>query len=74
MFIFEVQDQEIPQIMTFMLYVKFYPEDVAEELIQEISQHLYFLQAQYDILMSDVYCPPETSVLLASYVVQSIVR
>nr|XP_057918912.1 moesin-like isoform X3 [Doryrhamphus excisus] len=49
---------------------KFYPEDVAEELIQEATQHLFFLQVKESILNDDIYCPPETAVLLASYSVQ----
>uniref|UniRef100_A0A3Q3BBH8 Moesin b n=1 Tax=Kryptolebias marmoratus TaxID=37003 RepID=A0A3Q3BBH8_KRYMA len=49
---------------------KFYPEDVAEELIQEATQRLFFLQVKESILNDDMYCPPETAVLLASYAVQ----
>lgn len=51
--------------------VKFYPEDVSEELIQEITQHLFFLQVKQDIVMMTIYCAPEASVLLASYAVQA---
>lgn len=50
---------------------KFYPEDVSTELIQEITQKLFFLQVKASILSDDYYCPPETSVLLASYQVQA---
>ncbi|XP_035983381.1 moesin isoform X2 [Fundulus heteroclitus] len=49
---------------------RFYPEDVAEELIQEATQRLFFLQVKESILNDDIYCPPETAVLLASYAVQ----
>ncbi|XP_077387883.1 moesin a-like isoform X3 [Festucalex cinctus] len=49
---------------------KFYPEDVVEELIQEATQRLFFLQVKESILNDDIYCPPETAVLLASYAVQ----
>lgn len=55
----------------FMLLCKLYPEDVAEELIQEVTQHLLFLQVKQAILRMDIYCPPEASVLLASYAVQA---
>lgn len=51
--------------------VKFYPEDVSEELIQEITQHLFYLQVKQDIIAMDIYCQPEASVLLASYAVQA---
>lgn len=54
-----------------MFYAKFFPEDVNEELVQEITQHLFFLQVKQAILSMDIYCPPEASVLLASYAVQA---
>lgn len=69
----KVQDQGIPQQSqtAFMFLGKFYPEDVAEELVQEVTQHLFFLQVKQAILSMDIYCPPEASVLLASYAVQA---
>ena len=68
-----VQDQGISQHTTtsFIFLGKFYPEDVAEELVQEVTQHLFFLQVKQAILSMDIYCPPEASVLLASYAVQA---
>lgn len=54
-----------------MFVGKFFPEDVADELIQEVTQHLLFLQVKQAILKMDIYCPPEASVLLASYAVQA---
>lgn len=73
LFDFVVQDQGIPQqtTMPFMFLAKFYPEEVAEELVQEVTQHLFFLQVNRAILAMDIYCPPEASVLLASYAVQA---
>ena len=50
---------------------KFFPEDVSEELIQDITQHLFFLQLKQSILHMDIYCPPEAAVLLASYALQA---
>ncbi|XP_001601599.2 merlin isoform X1 [Nasonia vitripennis] len=69
----KVQDQGISQQSTtpFMFLAKFYPEDVAEELVQEVTQHLFYLQVKQAILSMDIYCPPEASVLLASYAVQA---
>ncbi|KAL0267093.1 UNVERIFIED_CONTAM: hypothetical protein PYX00_009453 [Menopon gallinae] len=70
----KVQDQNISHsntTQTFMLLAKFYAEDVAEELVQEVTQHLFFLQVKQAILSMDIYCPPEASVLLASYAVQA---
>lgn len=55
----------------FMFYAKFFPEDVNEELVQEVTQHLFYLQVKHAILAMDIYCPPEASVLLASYAVQA---
>lgn len=44
---------------------------MSEELIQSITQKLFFLQVKESILSDEVYCPPETAVLLASYSVQA---
>lgn len=54
-----------------MFRAKYYPEDVDNELIQDITRKLFFLQVKDDILRDNVYCPPETAVLLASYAVQA---
>lgn len=54
-----------------MFIAKFFPENVQDELIQEITQHLFFLQIKQAILSMEYYCPPEASVLLASYYVQA---
>ncbi|XP_044740232.1 merlin isoform X2 [Chrysoperla carnea] len=68
----KVQDQGISQqLASFMFLAKFYPEEVADELVQEVTQHLFFLQVKQAILSMDIYCPPEASVLLASYAVQA---
>lgn len=69
----KVQDQDIPKKspLPVLLLAKFFPEDVAEELVQEITQHLFFLQIKQSILNMDIYCAPEASVLLASYAVQA---
>ncbi|XP_062513387.1 merlin-like [Corticium candelabrum] len=69
----KVADQDLPKENPLNLYfkVKFYPEDVSEELVQEITQHLFFLQVKQQILDMEIYCPPEASVLLASYAVQA---
>ncbi|KAF3840975.1 hypothetical protein F7725_006837, partial [Dissostichus mawsoni] len=64
-----VLDQEVPKDspITFHFLAKFFPEKVEEELVQEITQHLFFLQ----ILDEEIFCSPEASVLLASYAVQA---
>lgn len=74
LFSISVLDQCVSQSTTiciFMFYAKFFPEDVNEELVQEVTQHLFFLQVKQAILSMDIYCPPEASVLLASYAVQA---
>lgn len=60
--------KEVP--LKFKMRAKFYPEDAAEELIQDITKKFVFLQVKENILLEEVYCPPETAVLLASYAVQ----
>ena len=69
----QVLDQDVPKEnpVSLNFRVKFYPEDAAEELMQEITQHLFFLQVKEAILNMDIFCPPEASVLLASYAVQA---
>ncbi|XP_060048853.1 merlin isoform X8 [Erinaceus europaeus] len=57
--------------VTFHFLAKFYPENAEEELVQEVTQHLLFLQVKKQILEEKIYCPPEASVLLASYAVQA---
>ncbi|XP_053316849.1 ezrin [Spea bombifrons] len=57
--------------LQFKFRAKFFPEDVSEELIQEITQKLFFMQVKDSILSDEVYCPPETAVLLGSYAVQA---
>ena len=68
-----MEQQDVPKMtpLHLLFLAKFYPEDVSEELVQEITQHLLFLQVKQSILQMDIYCPPEASVLLASYAVQA---
>ncbi|RVE55720.1 hypothetical protein OJAV_G00228820 [Oryzias javanicus] len=65
------QDVKKENPLQFRFLAKFFPEDVAEELIQDITQKLFFIQVKESILSDEVYCPPETAVLLASYSVQA---
>ncbi|XP_056588023.1 NF2, moesin-ezrin-radixin like (MERLIN) tumor suppressor b [Triplophysa dalaica] len=68
-----VLDQEVPKDspITFHFLAKFFPEKVEDELVQEITQHLFFLQVKKQILDEEIFCSPEASVLLASYAVQA---
>lgn len=65
------QDVKKETPLQFKFRAKFFPEDVSEELIQEVTQRMFFLQVKEGILVDDIYCPPETSVLLASYACQA---
>ncbi|XP_052708482.1 radixin-like isoform X2 [Crassostrea angulata] len=65
------QDVKKETPLQFKFRAKFFPEDVSEELIQEITQRMFFLQVKEGILNDEIYCPPETSVLLASYACQA---
>ncbi|XP_019741349.1 merlin isoform X2 [Hippocampus comes] len=69
----KVLDQEVPkeEPITLHFLAKFYPENVEEELVQDITQHLFFLQVKKKILEEEIHCPPEASVLLASYAVHA---
>ncbi|XP_061528740.1 NF2, moesin-ezrin-radixin like (MERLIN) tumor suppressor a isoform X1 [Phycodurus eques] len=69
----KVLDQEVPkeEPITLHFLAKFYPENVEEELVQDITQHLFFLQVKMKILEEEIHCPPEASVLLASYAVHA---
>lgn len=57
--------------LKFKFCVQFFPEDVSEELVQDLTQKLFFLQVKNSILNEDIYCPADISVLLASYALQA---
>ncbi|KAL3998347.1 Ezrin/radixin/moesin family protein [Acanthocheilonema viteae] len=65
------QDVKKEQTLLFKFRAKFYPEDVQEEIIQDITLRLFYLQVKDAVLSDDIYCPPETSVLLASFAMQA---
>ncbi|VDN28934.1 unnamed protein product [Gongylonema pulchrum] len=65
------QDVKKEQTLLFKFRAKFYPEDVQEEIIQDITLRLFYLQVKDAVLSDEIYCPPETSVLLASYAMQA---
>lgn len=66
-----VQDVKKEYPLQFKLRAKFYPEDVSVEIIQDITLRLFYLQVKNSILSGEIYCPPETAVLLCSYAVQA---
>lgn len=65
------QDVKKETPLQFKFRAKFFPEDVSEELIQEITQKMFYLQVKDAILNDEIYCPPETTVLLSSYACQA---
>ncbi|OZC12889.1 hypothetical protein X798_00524 [Onchocerca flexuosa] len=65
------QDVKKEQTLLFKFRAKFYPEDVQEEIIQDITLRLFYLQVKDAVLSDEIYCPPETSVLLASFAMQA---
>lgn len=65
------QDVKKENPLQFKFRAKFFPEDVAEEIIQDITLRLFYLQVKNAILSDEIYCPPETAVLFASYAVQA---
>ncbi|CAF1252588.1 unnamed protein product, partial [Didymodactylos carnosus] len=58
---------------TLELYfvIKYYTEDITNELIQDITRHLFYLQVKQDILNMDIYTPPDTAAHLASLSLQA---
>uniref|UniRef100_UPI00358E590C radixin-like n=1 Tax=Myxine glutinosa TaxID=7769 RepID=UPI00358E590C len=65
------QDLKKENPLQFHFRVRLFPEDVAKELIHQVSQRLFFLQVQDAILSDEIYCPSMKAVLLASYAVQA---
>ncbi|OQR70766.1 moesin/ezrin/radixin1-like [Tropilaelaps mercedesae] len=65
------QDVKKESPLLFKFRAKFFPENVADEIIQEITLKLFYLQVKSAVLTDETYCAPETCVLLASYAVQA---
>ncbi|CAI4224225.1 unnamed protein product [Auanema sp. JU1783] len=65
------QDVKKDNTLLFKFRAKFYPEDVGEEIIQDVTMRLFYLQVKEAILSDEIYCPPESSVLLASFAMQA---
>ncbi|CAF4458562.1 unnamed protein product, partial [Rotaria sp. Silwood2] len=69
--IINVGQQPLKGIIELYFVVKFYPEDITHEIIQDITRHLFYLQVKHDILNMDIYCPPDTAAHLASLSLQA---
>ncbi|XP_022241569.1 band 4.1-like protein 5 isoform X2 [Limulus polyphemus] len=55
---------------TFRLRVKFYSSE-PNNLREELTRYLFFLQLKQDILLGNLTCPYQTTVELAAYALQS---
>ena len=71
--ILKLIDQDLPKESCIILRfrIMFYPEDVGCELVQEVTSHIFFLEVKEKILSQDLYCPPETAMMMAAYAVQA---
>jgi len=69
----KVQDQKVKKEATlqFRFRVRFYPENVTDEIIQGSTLRLLYLQVKADILNETIYSPAEKAVLLASFATQA---
>jgi radixin len=70
----KIKDQDLPKDLAnpeFQFRAKFFPEDATQELIQDITVKLFYLQVKEAILNDSIYCPAEAAVLLASYAMQA---
>lgn len=59
------------QSVNLNFQVKYYPEDIGEELIETITIEFFFLHVKAALLKDEIFCPADTSVLLASYALQA---
>ncbi|CAH0553871.1 unnamed protein product [Brassicogethes aeneus] len=51
--------------------VKFYPEDVSEEILETVTLEFFFQQIKSQIIKEEIFCPGTTAVLLASLALQA---
>ena len=65
------QDISKESPLLFKFRAKYFPEDASEEIIQDITLRMFFLQVKESILTEEIYCPAETCILLASYATQA---
>ncbi len=69
----KISKQEIKKapLLNFNFRFKYYPENIVDEVIQDSTLKLLYLQVKSDILNEAIYCPAEKAVLMASYQVQA---
>ncbi|CAH8664064.1 unnamed protein product [Heterobilharzia americana] len=64
--------QKTKDTLQFSFKVKYYPEEVSEELIEEITRLYFYYDVKENIVSGKIYCPADTALLLASY--QALIR
>jgi len=57
--------------LVFHLRAKFYPEDISEEVHQDITLRLFYLQVKEQILQDEIICPADQAVHLAACSLQA---
>lgn len=69
----KVSQEDLPKDapVVFQFLVRYYPESAEDEVIFDVTRRLFFLQIKDMIIREEIYCPPETAVLLAALAVQS---
>ncbi|XP_055337094.1 moesin/ezrin/radixin homolog 1-like [Paramacrobiotus metropolitanus] len=65
-----ITDHKFTPSLPFMFRVKFFPENV-NDIITDTTLKLFYLQVKHSIVNDQLYCPPETSILLASFACQA---
>ncbi|CAH8601255.1 unnamed protein product [Dicrocoelium dendriticum] len=58
--------------LDYTFKVKFYPEEVSEELIQEVTQRLFYFEVKSHIISGEIYTSADCALLLASF--QALIR
>lgn len=59
------------QMVSVYFLVKYFPENVVEELVLPVTQNLFYLQLKEDVMNDRLSVSPEMAILLASLVVQA---
>eukprot|EP00048_Salpingoeca_helianthica_P023380 m.24009 g.24009 ORF g.24009 m.24009 type:complete len:581 (+) comp8601_c0_seq1:2526-4268(+) len=69
----KVSQEDFPKDspVVFHFLARYFPESAEDELIFDVTRRLFFLQIKDSIIREEVYCSPETAVLLASLAVQA---
>lgn len=65
----DINKKEDPIQLTFK--AKFFPESVADELLDPVVQRLFWKQIKAGIVEDSIYCPPELCVLFAAQSMQA---